>query len=412
MHLDAMHKPLPGGSAKEAMAHKEPAPHPQARAPGRSNFPGGIKRVPRSPERNPKVAPAWVPGGYAQVGEPVGKLQGEKEPWKKPFEYPRLGDGQLGGDEPLRGGQGRGPHMGFRPDYHRYKAYEGNYRYNDKLGESHAAVQPEMGKGLVQGKGQARPFLGVYGARADRLDAWQLKKPAGGDPWVPAYPKPLAQNGPFGMIAVGHARVGPDAVGPKVEFKERRVDQRGHARGHEYLEVERVGIFPRWGPTPSLAAERHAGAPPHDPEDAARAGELHLNDFRLECVWRAWAALDEEGTGKVALDKMLARLSVPRYRKQMDQWRRDDVPAVSRDDLAERLAMQLVSLLRAESRNVKNSSSFMPSAAGRASRNNASHGTVRLREFERCYERLGCMVHDDTLFDELVSDAWGTPLLA
>lgn len=61
-----------------------------------------------------------------------------------------------------------------------------------------------------------QPFVGIYGARADRIEAWGMRKPAGAEGWIPPYPKKLLAKGANGMegVAMGKARVGPDVVGP------------------------------------------------------------------------------------------------------------------------------------------------------------------------------------------------------
>ena len=102
------------------------------------------------------------------------------------------------------------PHRHHSKMQRRYKVHEG---------ASEAAVPPAQGVGAVREDGGERivqPFVGVYGARADRIDAWAMRKPAGAEAWIPDYPKKLLAKGPKGVdgVAMGKARVGPDVVGP------------------------------------------------------------------------------------------------------------------------------------------------------------------------------------------------------
>ena len=129
-------------------------------------------------------------------------------------------------------------------------------------------------------------------------------------------------------------------------------------------------------------------------------------------VMRAWNALGGEMSGKVPLEKVLGAMRVQPFRKGMDQWRRDDLPTLAMDDLTEHLATQLVCLFKAEAKGVRVASAFTPSQCGHPSRNGHASGNIRMKEFVRCYERVGCMVFDDSLFEEMVEEAWGLPPMA
>ena len=50
---------------------------------------------------------------------------------------------------------------------------------------------------------------------------------------------------------------------------------------------------------------------------------------------------------------------------------------VAMDDLAERTTLMLTSLLKSESKSVRNASAFTPSACGHASRNGHASGSVK-----------------------------------
>lgn len=98
--------------------------------------------------------------------------------------------------------------MGFKEDYHRYKGREG---------AADASVPPAQGVGFIRdGDRRVQPFVGIYGVRADRVEGWAMRKPAGAEEWIPPYPKRLIPKGPRGVadVPLGKSRLGPDVVGP------------------------------------------------------------------------------------------------------------------------------------------------------------------------------------------------------
>ena len=264
--------------------------------------------------------------------------------------------------------EARGPHLGFRKDYNKVPLVK------------FVADRDQVGG--------VRPFRGVDGLRPEQQKMWEMKQPQKPGGWQGKYPKSHEQKGPAGQIQQGKMRIGADKVGPVLEMKLRRVDLRPHARGHDEIDVHRVGVFPTW-PQPPPNEDDFIFDPdrpkpvPADPEDRSRA-EHGLNSRRSMAVRRLFTALDPHGTGKIEIRVMLSHLNQRCYRKFLDFWSRNGV-LVSPDDLDEQLLGMLTSLIQKESKDVRMQTAFMPSGTGagcRSGRLGTLTGYVRLRELQ------------------------------
>jgi hypothetical protein len=364
--LAAMHQPVPpGGSVREVLRHvnnggasKAAAPHGTAAPAAKKRWMGVVDDAPRRP-----VAPAWNPGGRAL---PPGE--------------PARGAGAVA----------RGPHLAFRKDYHQQEPAQ--FVREDKVG--------------------VRPHHGVDGLRPDQVPVWEMKQPQKPGPWQPAYPKCHAQNGPDGPFPQGRERLGADRVGPIVEFKQRRVDLRPHAQGHDRVDAHRIGVFPTWPlPAPSEEDAFDPDRPrtvPADPEDRSRAAAPVLNARRSAAVRRLFMALDPRATGKIEIRELLSHMRPQAFRKRLDFFGRDGV-LVSPDDLDEQLSGMLTSLIQKQSKDVRLQTAFMPSGTGKGCRTGRMGnltGKVSLLELQDVYAALGCHIHDDRYFEEILENTW------
>lgn len=219
--------------------------------------------------------------------------------------------------------------------------------------------------------------------------------------------------GPKGPIPKGQQRIGADRVGPIVEFKQRRVDLRPHARGHDKVDDHRIGVFPTW-PLPKPNEDDFKFDPdrprtvPDDPEDRARAAAPVLNARRSTAVKRLFMALDPRATGKIEIRQLFTHLRPQAFKKRLDFWSRDGV-LVSPDDLDEQLLGMLTSLIQNSSKDVRMQHAFMPSgtgSGGRTGRLGTLSGYVRLIELQDVYAHLGCHIHDDGYFEEILENTW------
>jgi hypothetical protein len=365
-HLVQMHQPVPpGGSVLEVLRNVNNCAEAASRRPGAA--PAAKKRwmgITADDAQQRPVAPAWNPGGRAREGAPA-----------------------RGADVVARG-----PHLAFRRDY--YKQEPENYVKPEKVG--------------------VRPYRGVDGVRPEQQPVWEMKQPQKPGPWQPAYPKCHAQNGPEGPFPQGRERLGADLVGPIVEFKQRRVDLRPHAQGHGKVDAHRISVFPSW-PLPAQHDEEYCilnpdreRTLPADPEDRSRAAAPVLNARRSAAVRRVFMALDPYATGKIEIRELLSHMRPQAFRKRLDFFGRDGV-LVSPDDLDEQLSGMLTSLLQKQSKDVRLRAAFMPSgtASGcRAGRMGNLTGMVSLLELQDVYAALGCHIHDDGYFEEILQNTW------
>ena len=248
--LEKMHQPVPkGGSVREVLGARNnnvDAGSHAANAVKNRRWMGVVDEAPKRP-----VIAAWNPGGRAREGN-------------------------------ARGVVARGPHLGFRKDYHKQGAAE--FVRSDEVG--------------------VRPYRGVDAIRPDQIPVWEMKQPQKPGPWQNKYPMSHEQNGPNGPIQQGRVRIGADRVGPVLEFKHRRIDLRPHAQAHGKVDAHRIGVFPVW-PLPPQDTDASKFDPdrrrtiPEDPEDRSRAAPAVLNSRRSTAVKRLFMALDPRATGKV-----------------------------------------------------------------------------------------------------------------
>ncbi len=369
-----MHQPVPkGGSVREALGNVNDgtAVHRsrQAAAAVKSRrWMGLVDDVPRRP-----VVAAWNPGGRAREGQaPQGH--------------------GLEGHVPARG-----PHLGFRKDYH-------------KMGVEEVVRDEKVG---------VRHYRGVDGIRPDQIPVWEMKQPQKPGAWQNKYPHSHAQNGPSGPIPQGRMRIGPDRVGPIAELKHRRIDLRPHAQGHGKVDAHRISVFPSW-PLPPHDESVFKFDParpqtvPADPEDRSRAAASTLNSRRAAAVHRIFMALDQHATGKVDIREMLSHLRPLAYKKRLDFFGRDGV-LVSPDDLDEQLLGLLTSLIQDRSKDVRLQNAFMPSGSGagcRTGRLGTLTGHVKLRELVDIYAALSVHIYDDEYFEEILENTWDLDAVA
>jgi len=377
--LTKMHDAVPkGGSIREVLSHVNRVPPAQDKAPpGRAFNRRWMGVVDDAPKRGPGAS-AWCPGGRAMVGNPAAGASAA-----------------------------RGPHLGFKKDYHRQhieKVDASNQK--DRFAAVHYARDDKVA---------VRPYRGVDGLQPDYVPVWELKQPQKPGAWQPAYPKCHGDGnmGPKGAIPKGERRVGPDRVGSIVEFKQRRVDLRPHAQGHAKIDDHRISVFPAWPlPPPNEDDSRfdpdRPRTMPADPEDRSRAAAPVLNARRSTAVKRLFMAMDPRAIGKIEIRDLLTHLRPQAFKKRLDFWSRDGV-LVSPDDLDEQLLGMLTSLIQNCSKDVRMQNAFMPSgtgAGGRAGRLGTLSGYVRLIELQDVYASLGCHIHDDGYFEEILENTW------
>jgi len=380
--LERMHQPVPkGGSVREVLGHVNDGraaaaevKRQAAAAVQNRRWMGVVDDAPRRP-----VVAAWNPGGRAREGQvPPGRAR----------------------EGPSREGQvpARGPHLGFRKDYHKMDGV-------DKV-----VLDDQVG---------VRPYRGVDGIRPDQIPVWEMKQPQKPGAWQNKYPLLHAQNGPNGPIPQGRMRIGPDRVGPIAEFKHRRIDLRPHAQGHGKVCAHRVGVFPSW-PLPPHDESVFKFDParpqtvPADPEDRSRAAAPTLNPRRAAAVHRVFMAMDPHATGKVEIREMLSHLRPLAYKKRLDFFGRDGV-LVSPDDLDEQLLGLLTSLIQARSKDVRLQNAFMPSGSGagcRTGRLGSLTGHVKLKELLDIYAALSVHIYDDEYFEEILESTWALDAVA
>jgi hypothetical protein len=384
-HLTNMHDPVPkgppgGSQIREALLHVNYDLKSSAAANVDHRRWIGVAEAQqvlhRSEVEKKNVCRAWCPGGKSMVGNPAA------------------GSAAVA----------RGPYLGFKNDYH-------------KQGNAGDMVKPGPGDPPAARMDEGvRPYRGVNGIRMDYVPVWEMKKPQKPGPWQPNYPK-CHGDGPQGrgekIVRPGQMRIGPDPVGPIVEFKQRRVDLRPHALGHDNIDAHRIGVFPAW-PHPPYNDEDFIFDPdrpktvPADPEDRSRAAPAVLNARRSAAVKRLFMTFDPMGTGKIEIRQLLAHLRPQAFKNSLDPMSRVNI-AVSPDDLDEHLRGLLTATIQQKSKDVRIQTAFMPSAGCRAGRLGTLAGKVSLIELQDIYAALGCHVFDDGYFEELLEHMWDVP---
>lgn len=142
--LAKMHQPVPkghpgGSSIRMALSHvnREAA----VAAVQNRRWIGVVDDAPKRP-----VIAAWNPGGRAHVGNPAA-----------------------GKNNDAHVEVARGPHLGFKKDYHRQHVDKQDAaNHNDRFAADHYVKSQKVG---------VRPFRGVDGLRPDHVPVWETKQP-------------------------------------------------------------------------------------------------------------------------------------------------------------------------------------------------------------------------------------------
>mmetsp|Transcript_34965 Transcript_34965/g.79087 ORF Transcript_34965/g.79087 Transcript_34965/m.79087 type:complete len:360 (-) Transcript_34965:1902-2981(-) len=315
-HLQSMHMPVEkGGSVRQVLERQEePKPEVKPRAEKRNKMPLAEHK---------QQHPVWRPGGYALVGDQY-KDNGRKAV--------------------------RGPYFGVPRDY--WKREEENL-----VASPQGIVAAEASSPALHNRNAVKPYPGVYGLHSDKQQVWENVIPAKAGPWSVFKQRYHLQNGPSRPLPKGVQRIGPDCVGPIVEFRERRPDMRDHARGHERIDVDRVQVYPPWPVAKAIeqawqGQEKFAKRGVYFEDelelgDRSRPPPQQLNERRRRMIHEIFEKVGPGRDGKVDIQKLLKALKVGKFRKFVDYNSRQGTAVVIDDEEEQRLS-SFVSLLKHE----------------------------------------------------------------
>ncbi|EKX34038.1 hypothetical protein GUITHDRAFT_119779 [Guillardia theta CCMP2712] len=342
-HLESMHKPVEkGGSVRQVLEHREEA---------KPVMKHGADKKRHAQADHKQQHPVWRPGGYALVGD-MYKDNGRKV--------------------------ARGPYFGVPRDYWR--------REEENLLPS-AGPGAQASSPLIHHRSAVKPQQGIYGLHSDKQQVWESVIPARAGPWSVFKQRYHLQNGPSRPLPKGVVKVGPDCVGPIVEFRERRADMRDHARGHERIDVDRVQVYPPWPIAQAIeqawqGQEKFAkrGVYFEDDlkfEDQSRPQQAPLNARRRKIIADLFSRIGPGSDGKLEVQELFKAMKVDKFRKLFDYTSRQGTKVV-RDDEQEHLVGLFVSLLKHE-----------------------ADAKITSQEFEQVMVALGCHIYEDEEFRTL-----------